>query len=72
MEYPAAVERAMKEQEVISKKITWWQAAEILGARELYGDESAHTTFWISRINEPLAWKDSAEPSAGPGSWNRS
>jgi hypothetical protein len=34
--YPrAAVERAMKVQEVIlrtmAKKITWWQAAEILG-----------------------------------------
>src|SRR6516162_1136033 len=38
-EYPeAAVERAMKVQEVIlramAKRITWWQAAEILGITE--------------------------------------
>jgi hypothetical protein len=34
----AAMERAMKVQEVIlralAKKITWWQAAEIIGIRE--------------------------------------
>jgi len=36
----AAVERAMKVQEVMlrawAKKITWWQAAEIVGRRELH------------------------------------
>jgi hypothetical protein len=34
----AAMERAMKVQEVIlramAKKITWWQAAEIIGIRD--------------------------------------
>ena len=43
----AAVERAMKVQEVIlramAKKITWWQAAEIIGVSERHYAAAART-----------------------------
>jgi transposase len=49
--YPrAAVERAMKVQEVLlramAKKITWWQAAEILGISD------RHMRRWRERYQE--------------------
>ena len=54
--YPkAAMERAMKVQEVIlramAKKITWWQAAEIIGISE------RHMRRWRERYEE-LAMTD--------------
>src|ERR1017187_8156071 len=51
IQYPrAAVERAMKVQEVLlramAKKITWWQAAEILGISD------RHMRRWRERYEE--------------------
>src|SRR5260221_14600984 len=64
--YPkAAMERAMKVQDVMlqamAKKITWWQAAEILGIsdrhmrrwRERYGQEWANGLFGPGRGRPP-------------------
>ena len=72
--YPkAAVERAMKVQEVIlramAKKITWWQAAEILGIsdrqmrrwRERYVEEGYNGLFDRRR----------GKPSRGGCRWRR-
>ncbi len=62
--YPkAAMERAMKVQEVIlramAKKITWWQAAEIIGISD------RHMRRWRERYEEERLQRV-ARPAAGP------
>ena len=60
-EYPeAAVERAMKVQEVImramAKRITWWEAAEILGIHvnnAAFPDGSQHWTRFHFGVMSP-------------------
>src|SRR5215472_992765 len=79
----AAVERAMKVQEVIlraiAKKITWWQAAEIIGIsdrsmrrwRERYEQFGFDGLLDRRRCREPGWWRGGANVgcivSGGPG-----
>src|SRR6266852_278820 len=70
--YPkAAVERAMKVQEVIlramAKRITWWQAAEIIGIsdRQMRRWRERYEEFWLRRSVRPAAGQTLAETGAG-------
>src|ERR1019366_38640 len=70
--YPrAAMERAMKVQDVMlqamAKKITWWQAAEILGIsdRHMRRDWRALRGRGVQRVAGPAAGPALAPPGAG-------
>ena len=72
--YPkAAMERAMKVQDVMlqamAKKITWWQAAEILGISD------RHMRRWRERYEEEgyngLLDRRWGKPSGGGCRWRR-
>jgi Homeodomain-like domain-containing protein len=67
----AAMERAMKVQEVIlrarAKKITWWQAAEIIGisVRQMRRWRERYEEFGFRGIVCPAAGKTVAQTGAG-------
>jgi hypothetical protein len=76
----AAVELAMKVQEVIlraiAKKITWWQAAEIIGISERqmrrlheryeeFGRGRFRSTCKASHVTPPIPHEPRAAPSRG-------
>src|SRR5579864_1659951 len=70
--YPkAAMERAMKVQDVMlqamAKKITWWQAAEILGIsdRHMRAVAGALRGRGLQRVAGPAAGQAFASPGAG-------
>ena len=70
--YPrAAMERAMKVQDVMlqamAKKITWWQAAEILGIsdRHMRRMAGALRGRGLQRVAGPAAGQALAAPGAG-------
>jgi hypothetical protein len=67
----AAMERAMKVQEVMlqamAMKITWWQAAEILGIsdRHMRRWRERMRSFWVPRAVRPQARSTVGEAGAG-------
>jgi hypothetical protein len=69
----AAVERAMKVQEVIlqamAKKITWWQAAEIIGIsdRQMRRWRERYEEFWFRGLFDRRRGKPSPKRVKGRG-----